>query len=84
MTGGLQKDKWEWVQYDFDKPLYISGTKVYWFDDGPDGGCRFLMTGKFLYLNGNIWETVDNLNQNIKFPKMAGMRWHLNLFLPSQ
>ncbi len=34
------KDQWVYVQYDFEKPETISKTKVYWFDDGPDGGCR--------------------------------------------
>jgi len=55
------KDKWEWVEYDFDKPETISKTKVYWFDDGPDGGCRIPDEWEILYLNGNIWEPVKNL-----------------------
>jgi DUF1680 family protein len=52
------KDKWEWVEYDFEKPETISKTKVYWFDDGPDGGCRIPDEWEILYLNGNIWEPV--------------------------
>jgi DUF1680 family protein len=32
------KDQWEWIEYDFEKPETVSKTKVYWFDDGPDGG----------------------------------------------
>ena len=52
------KDTWEWVQYDFEKPLTISKTKVYWFDDAPDGGCRIPDEWEILYLNGNIWEPV--------------------------
>jgi uncharacterized protein len=52
------KDKWEWVEYDFVKPETISKTKVYWFDDGPDGGCRIPDEWEILYLNGNIWEPV--------------------------
>ena len=54
------KDSWEWVEYDFDKPLTISKTKVYWFDDGPEGGCRIPDEWEILYLNGNIWEPVSN------------------------
>jgi DUF1680 family protein len=53
------KDTWEWVEYDFEKPLTISKTKVYWFDDGPDGGCRIPEEWEILYLNGNIWEPVS-------------------------
>jgi len=52
------KNKWEWVEYDFEKPVTISKTKVYWFDDGPDGGCRLPDEWEMLYLNGNIWEPV--------------------------
>jgi DUF1680 family protein len=52
------KDKWEWVEYDFEKPETISKTKVYWFDDGPGGGCRVPDEWEILYLNGNIWEPV--------------------------
>lgn len=52
------KDKWEWIQYDFDKPQTISKTKVYWFDDGPDGGCRIPDEWEILYLNDNVWEPV--------------------------
>jgi DUF1680 family protein len=53
-----EKDKWEWVEYDFEKPEIISKTKVYWYDDGPDGGCRVPDEWEILYLNGNIWEPV--------------------------
>jgi DUF1680 family protein len=52
------KDKWEWVEYDFEKPETISKTKVYWYDDSPDGGCRLPDEWEILYLNGNIWEPV--------------------------
>jgi len=52
------KNKWEWLQYDFQKPETISKTKVYWFDDGPDGGCRIPDEWEILYLSGNIWQPV--------------------------
>lgn len=53
-----EKDKWEWVEYDFEKPETISKTKVYWYDDTPGGGCRVPDEWEILYLNGNIWEPV--------------------------
>jgi hypothetical protein len=53
------KNQWEWVEYDFEKPETISKTKVYWYDDGPDGGCRIPDEWEILYLNGNIWEPVS-------------------------
>ncbi len=52
------KNQWEWLQYDFEKPETISKTKVYWFDDGPDGGCRIPDDWEILYLSGNIWQPV--------------------------
>ena len=30
----------EWVQLDFAEAAAVSQVKVYWFDDGPNGGCR--------------------------------------------
>ena len=54
-----EKDKLEWIEYDFDKLETISKTKVYWFDDGPDGGCRIPDSWEILYLNGNIWQSVS-------------------------
>lgn len=54
-----EKDKWEWVEYDFDKPETVSESKVYWFADGPDGGCRIPDEYEMLYLYGNVWKPVD-------------------------
>ncbi len=53
------KAQWEFVQYDFEKPATISRTKVYWFDDGPDGGCRIPGEWEILYLSGNTWKPVS-------------------------
>jgi len=52
------KDKTEWIQYDFTKPQTISKTRVYWFDDSPDGGCRIPDSWEILYLKENIWRPV--------------------------
>ena len=50
-----KNNSWEWVQYDFEKPATISSSKVYWFDDGPFGGCRIPAEWKLLYHDGNKW-----------------------------
>ena len=72
------KDKLEWVEYDFNKPEIVSKTKVYWFDDGPDGGCRIPDSWEILYLNGNIWESVS-----AKTPyKVTKDGWDSLLFKP--
>ncbi|OFY57692.1 MAG: six-hairpin glycosidase [Bacteroidetes bacterium GWF2_41_9] len=56
-------NRWEWVEYDFEKPERISKTKVYWFDDGPAGGCRVPVEWEILQLNGNVWEPVRARNR---------------------
>lgn len=53
------KDQWEFVQYDFDKPQTISKTRIYWFDDGPEGGCRIPDEWDMLYLSGKTWKPVN-------------------------
>ncbi len=52
------KDQWVYLQYDFEKPETISKTKVYWFDDGPDGGCRVPDEWEIQYKAGNTWKPV--------------------------
>ncbi|MFT4022196.1 MAG: glycoside hydrolase family 127 protein [Flavihumibacter sp.] len=49
----------EWVQYDFDQAYEVSGSKVYWFDDGPFGGCRIPASWKIYYKSGNDWVPVE-------------------------
>jgi uncharacterized protein len=53
------KDSWQWVEYDFEKPEAVSKTRVYWFDDGPGGGCRIPDEWKLLYKSGNNWVPVS-------------------------
>lgn len=53
------KDTTQWVQYTFDKPYEVSSSKVYWFDDGPWGGCRIPASWKLQYLDSdNSWKDV--------------------------
>jgi hypothetical protein len=55
------KNRSEWIEYEFPKPEKISKTKVYWFDDGPEGGCRLPDSWEILYLKGNVWQNVKPL-----------------------
>lgn len=48
----------EWVQYDFDSAHTVSKSKVYWFDDGPWGGCRIPASYKIYYKQGDAWVPV--------------------------
>lgn len=52
------KDSWEYLQYDFAKPETVSASSVYWFDDGPDGGCRIPDKWELQYKSGNNWMAV--------------------------
>jgi len=51
-------NKWEWVEYDLEKVTTVSKSKVYWFDDGPDGGCRIPDEWRILYRSGDQWKPV--------------------------
>ena len=51
----------EWVQYDFDAPTEVSSVEVYWFDDGPSGGCRVPASWRLLFKKGGKWVPVELL-----------------------
>lgn len=55
-----KKNTEEWVEYDFNQPYQISGSKVYWYDDGPFGGCRVPASWKLEYKKGDSWIPVKN------------------------
>jgi hypothetical protein len=52
----------EWVQYNFDRILSVSGVQVYWFDDTGRGECRVPASWRVLYRIGEDWFPVENLN----------------------
>ncbi len=49
----------EWVQYDFKEEAIISNIHLYWFDDGPNGGCRLPESWKVLYLKNGKWKEIS-------------------------
>lgn len=54
------KNTSRWIQYNFEKPSTISVAKVYWFDDGPFGGCRIPASWKILYQTASgEWKVVE-------------------------
>jgi DUF1680 family protein len=55
-----EKDTVEWIIYKFDKMETVNHVKVYWFDDGPDGGCRIPQSWTLLYRSGKGWKPVGN------------------------
>ena len=50
----------EFVQYDFNGEHTISQSKVYWYDDGPFGGCRIPASYKIYYKKDGQWIPVKN------------------------
>ncbi len=48
----------EWVSYRFESPREVGRVAVYWFDDGPQGGCRVPASWRLLYRAGDIWRPV--------------------------
>lgn len=51
----------EWVQYDFPATRTFQKARVYWFDDGPDGGCRVPASWKIQVKVGGSWNDVEPL-----------------------
>ena len=51
----------EWVQYDFEKPVNLSGSEVLWYHKiNPDGksGCSIPASWKLEYLKDGAWHPV--------------------------
>ena len=49
------KDTTVWLSCSFQHPEKISSFKVYWFDDGPDGGCRIPESWRLYYRQDGHW-----------------------------
>lgn len=51
----------EWMTYEFPEPATIKSSTVYWFDDGPWGGCRVPKWWKIYYMDeAGEWQEVKN------------------------
>ena len=60
----------EWVAYDFAQAATIQSSTVYWFDDGPWGGCRVPKSWRLLYKDSTgAWTPVTGVNQ---YPSLKG------------
>ena len=56
-----KKSTTEWGEYTFAKPVTISDTAVYWFDDTGEGECRVPVAWRVLYKDGSEWKPVANV-----------------------
>ncbi len=51
----------EWISYNFESEKTISSSTVYWYDDGPWGGCRVPASWKIYYKDAtDNWVPVEN------------------------
>lgn len=50
----------EWVEYHFANAEEVQRVEVYWFDDGPWGGCRVPASWTLKYLSGGEWKPVGS------------------------
>lgn len=76
----------EWIEYDLPKSATYSSADVYWFDDGPRGGCRVPASWKLLTFEGGAWQEVagasgygvekDRYN-HISFSTTHGQKWRI-------
>ncbi|WP_205509891.1 glycoside hydrolase family 127 protein [Longitalea arenae] len=55
-----KKNTTEWVQYNFNSERTVSSCKVYWFDDGPWGGCRIPAKWTVYYNKDGQWLPVKH------------------------
>ncbi len=53
-----KKGTLEWLEYDFEAPVRVSDSSVYWFDDTGGGECRVPASWRLLYKSGDDWLPV--------------------------
>lgn len=70
----------EWVQYTFDKPVKVSSSRVYWFDDTGRGECKVPKSWVLQFKLNGVWKTVA-LSLGEKFGTTLDT-WNENHFLP--
>lgn len=66
----------EWLSYDFQQTATVQSCTVYWFDDGPWGGCRVPKSWRVLYLTaGGEWAPVEGAD---RYPTQKGAACTVN------
>ena len=54
-----KKDCTEWLSYEFPQESTVQSATVYWYDDGPWGGCRVPQSWRILYQDAQgQWQPV--------------------------
>jgi hypothetical protein len=84
----------QWIQYNFVKPVEVSSSKIYWFDDGPFGDCRIPAGWKILYQTDSCeWKEVETVGNypivkdeinSIQFKRIITPALKLEVQLPEE
>ena len=65
-----KKASTEWLGYEFQQEATVQSCTVYWFDDGPWGGCRVPKSWRVLYQDSKgEWQPVSGAD---KYPTLKG------------
>ncbi len=65
-----KKQSTEWLAYEFAEPSMVQSATVYWFDDGPWGGCRVPKSWQLFYKSASgEWTPVTGAE---KYPTVKG------------
>ena len=88
------KNTTEWIQYDFKKEETVSTSAVFWFDDGPWGGCRVPKSWKLYYedAKGNFqpvqaksaYGTKKDVANRVTFAPVTTKKLKLEVQLPDR
>ena len=71
-----KKNCTEWIAYEFQKAATVQSATVYWFDDGPWGGCRIPKAWRMFYKDANgQWQPVTGAD---KYPSVKGSACTVN------
>ena len=58
-----KKGSTEWIGYEFSQESTVQSATVYWYDDGPWGGCRVPQSWRILYQDAQgQWQPVSGAN----------------------
>jgi hypothetical protein len=58
-----KKASTEWIGYEFPAEATVQSSTVYWYDDGPWGGCRVPQSWRILYQDAQgQWQPVSGAN----------------------
>ena len=66
----------EWIAYEFPETSTVQSSTVYWYDDGPWGGCRVPKAWRIFFKNDNgEWQPVSGAD---KYPTTKGTACTVN------